>query len=102
MKRFLCAVVASIAAALPMFLCGPTFAAELSYPPMRPLPVVASGPLAEGRALYVDAMKGGDEEDGARERPERGKRMEDWSEVFIDDDGKSFRTSLRAQRRSAE
>lgn len=71
MNCFHCAVVVSIAAWLPMCFYGvaATNAADLSHPPMRHLPVASNRPMAEGRALYVDAANGDDEQDGARERP---------------------------------
>jgi hypothetical protein len=40
-----------------------------SHPPMRPLPEASSRPLAAGPGRYVDAAKGSDANDGARERP---------------------------------
>lgn len=42
-----------------------------SHPPMRPLPVAANRPLADGPTFYVDQARGDDQADGSRDRPWR-------------------------------
>ncbi|MDA1052633.1 MAG: right-handed parallel beta-helix repeat-containing protein [Planctomycetota bacterium] len=69
MIRLHCAFALSVVAGWPVSLGGTASAAELSHPLMRPLPVASNRPLAEDRALYVDAANGHDEQDGSRERP---------------------------------
>lgn len=40
-----------------------------SHPPMRPVPVPSSRPLAAGPARFVDPVKGSDQADGKKESP---------------------------------
>ena len=44
-------------------------AAELTHPPMRPLPTVLQRPLTQGPAYFVDPSTGNDQHDGSRKRP---------------------------------
>jgi hypothetical protein len=62
------AVVTLFRAALPAQETEET-SAYRSHPPLRPLPAASSRPLAAGAALYVDAAKGDDANDGSREKP---------------------------------
>lgn len=43
----------------------------LTHPPMRPLPTAADRPMAAGPALFVDATKGSDQNDGSEKQPWR-------------------------------
>jgi len=49
---------------------APAFGAEVrSHPPMRALPVASARPQADGPALFVDAAKGDDANDGSLAKP---------------------------------
>ena len=43
--------------------------AQLSHPPMRPLPTPSTRPMADGPAFFVDAKNGKDSQDGSKDQP---------------------------------
>src|SRR2546425_5696606 len=54
-------------------LCNPALGEEktkfASHPPMRALPVAAKRPMGDGPAYFVDPVKGGDRQEGTKEKP---------------------------------
>jgi len=50
---------------------GPAPSNYASHPPMRPLPVPSSRPMADGPAYFADAKKGDDGNPGTKEKPWR-------------------------------